>query len=294
MYRIYTPYKKTNYKAKYHFNHNYYQSRQNNDDLISKGKIKDILIPEHIYIDLKKHFFSLNSQQLNCFLKFYEEKYGSGARKYARQTFEAWTSGNINISSETQKRILQIVPKLLSTNERFNLFEEILQYNIKNKYHPIQKVLDYELAIEEFKTQKKLIIQEMVKITEDHYQSIEYSKLFDFSAINWIVEDDVTAFNQLLQNIEKERAKETLKTALFDLEQIEKKWNKIDWSNNSSNESEIRKTIETPILKVNIIVYNPVYRRIKGFYDFLGGLAILSFPFLISILGFIFSKGCSK
>ena len=271
--------------------------KQSDENVIQARRIDDILVPEFIYTDLKITFLSLDEIQLKQFFYYYGLKYGNGAKAYARHTYEAWSNGSVAISSEIQKRILQTVPKFLSPDERFRLFECILQYNLKSKYHPQKKVFNYILTIKEFEEKKNAIIQNMYQIINEHYKSIEYSKLFDLSSIDWIVDKDISAFNKLLQNVEIQRANNQLKEALIDLEEISTKWNSIDWSTNSTNELEICKNIEVPpLLRVNLTIYNKVYRQIqstsssitkifKVFSELLGGLFIFFFPiFLLGML----------
>ena len=70
-------------------------------------------------------FFGLDKPIVKLVFCFYEQKYGARKREYAERTFESWRSGVVQMGGEISERLLQIVPHVLSFDQKYELIEKL-------------------------------------------------------------------------------------------------------------------------------------------------------------------------
>src|SRR5439155_23839491 len=79
--------------------------------------------------DVKRAFFNLDRIELKDLLSRYGEDYGDSARHYAEETYQRWKSGRVELSGQTAERLLNLVPRYLSFEQRFSMVEKLCDYH---------------------------------------------------------------------------------------------------------------------------------------------------------------------
>lgn len=75
--------------------------------------------------DIKKIFFSLSKSMLHVIFMDYEAEHGKSKRKYAESTYANWKDGSVNMSGEVAERLINILPKYLSFDQKFELIKKV-------------------------------------------------------------------------------------------------------------------------------------------------------------------------
>ncbi len=88
--------------------------------LPAEYRAESLLIPE-----IKTIFFALGPEKLNLVFTLFEQSSGSEARKYAEKTFAKWRDGTVQMSGPKAVHLVQLVPKVLSTEEKFSLVQKL-------------------------------------------------------------------------------------------------------------------------------------------------------------------------
>lgn len=75
--------------------------------------------------DIKKIFFSLSKSMLHVIFMDYEAEHGKSKRKYAESTYAKWKDGSVNMSGDVAERLINILPKYLSFDQKFELIKKV-------------------------------------------------------------------------------------------------------------------------------------------------------------------------
>ena len=151
--------------------------------------------------DVQSAFFDLNGGQLNDLFKRYGQEHSLKAENYARETFPKWKSGYTKMSGQTMERLLNLVPKYLTFDQRYHILKRLCEHfenKDKNKYIRINKddvqagIRELDAAIETFLT------FDILKHLPEHVTE----------TATWLNDNDVVASRALLSQIDKERAKQ--------------------------------------------------------------------------------------
>jgi hypothetical protein len=70
-------------------------------------------------------FFGLDPFTLKLVFNLYEQLYGAGPRTYAEKTYQRWKDNAVEMSVEVRGRLLGIVPRLLSFDQRYELISKL-------------------------------------------------------------------------------------------------------------------------------------------------------------------------
>jgi hypothetical protein len=70
---------------------------------------------------VKKLFFTLDDDKLSAVFTAYCDQYGTSALAYAKRTYASWRGGAVNMSGEVAERLLAILPRVLSFEQKFDI-----------------------------------------------------------------------------------------------------------------------------------------------------------------------------
>jgi hypothetical protein len=139
--------------------------------------------------DVERFFFDLDEQTLKSIFREYKERHGSGKTRYARQAFEKWKSGEVQMSGEVAERLLEIVPKYLSFDQRYLLIDRLYR-NAPPRNIRVDIPIDvgYSCAV-------RMLLYELEKISPQLIHEDVQLRL------TWLTEADAQASQSLLQHI---------------------------------------------------------------------------------------------
>lgn len=150
--------------------------------------------------DVKEAFFALEPDKLQLLLSEYKKKHGIVAGEYAANTFDKWRLGYRQMSGQTMDRLLNLVPKYLSTSKRYDITKKVCEYfALLNKTWKTVRI-DLE-NIEQGMTE--------LKDTLDSFYSEEVIKTLPDNVLEaaiWLNDNDVIVGRALYAQIEKELA----------------------------------------------------------------------------------------
>jgi hypothetical protein len=75
--------------------------------------------------DVRTLFFGLNHWALGRVLDAYEREYGKAARRYAEKAYPKWESGTVEMSPEVRERLMKIVPRYLTFDQKYRLIAKL-------------------------------------------------------------------------------------------------------------------------------------------------------------------------
>ena len=87
--------------------------------------------------DVRQAFFNLSIADRKLLLSEYRHKYGDKASKYAEDAFPYWKSGQRKMSGQTAERLLNLVPKYLSNDQRYQAVKRLCEYHSQKIHRTI-------------------------------------------------------------------------------------------------------------------------------------------------------------
>lgn len=145
---------------------------------------------------LKKAFLQLPNRDIKCLLETYGSLYGEGPKQYALKTLHGWRSRRVKISGQISYRLIELVPKYLSTTKRIEIFQLIVNFHEeKLKKNTISFVSFFDEDHRELLTR----VVSLINQTENRFQ--EYQSKHNIPTENvlaWILDADIVAAREFL------------------------------------------------------------------------------------------------
>lgn len=146
--------------------------------------------------DIKAAFARLSPSSLCALMIDYEAAYGIAARQYAERTWQQWSLGEIKMSAQVAQRLLSLVPKFMSLEERFELVKKL-----REKYRAERIHRRVECRSDELRQSVEPVVTELV----DRSNIVSFPQSL-VDRIEWILDADVAAAHKLLSAVETEEA----------------------------------------------------------------------------------------
>ncbi|USE39510.1 CFI-box-CTERM domain-containing protein [Endozoicomonas sp. SCSIO W0465] len=151
--------------------------------------------------DVQGAFFDLSNRQLNELFSRYGEEHSLKAENYARETFPRWKSGATKMSGQTMERLLNLVPKYLTFDQRYEILKRLclhFEEKGKNEYVRVDKD-DIQAGINKLDTAIASFLDfDILKHLPSHVTE----------TATWLNDNDVVASRALLSQIDQERARQ--------------------------------------------------------------------------------------
>lgn len=262
-------------------------------------------VPISVYEKLKKRFAALSSAEDRVFLEKYRQLYGENAYEYLVKTYRSVRIGDQYLlraspSGRTLERILQLVPTVMSSDERFALFEDIIDYN-----EPEGEIRSYSVGQLNFEKSLSFSYEEWVRSGENQLRScigkigeavsasIDYTKKYDFSDIAWLLDQDIAAFCHLIENTRKAKIRSQITVALSDVSMLKQKWHNLSQGKVSAvRHSELKYQFSMAGQHVSVTIYDAEERarlarreKVNDLLGKVGCLSVIVILILLMILG---------
>lgn len=204
-------------------------------------------------------------------------------------------------SGRTLERILQLVPTVMSSDERFALFEDIIDYNEPEdeiRYCSVGQLDNFEKSLsfsyEEWvrsgEDQLRSCIEKIGKIVA---ASIDYTKKYDFSDIAWLLDQDIAAFCHLIENTRRAKIHSRINVALSDVSMLKQKWHDLSQGKvSAARHSELKYQFSMAGQHVSVTIYDAEERarlerreKVNDLLGKVGCLSVIVILILLMILG---------
>ena len=143
---------------------------------------------------IRAAFFSANWEVKAAYFELYAKKYGSSSAAYARKTYPKWRDGITGMSSQTARRVLEIVPAVLSRSQKLELlhiyvpsFEKSLQERLRENFCRMESIPVLELAAS-YETAEKVVNNmsfSMGWFVKDVFSEVELEHLHN--VLRWLM-----------------------------------------------------------------------------------------------------------
>lgn len=190
-----------------------YQSRPYSAAIAHVQKYNDLshrLGP--IVDDMKKTFFSLSDENFYHLMLRYRSNHGASAAEYAIEALPNWKSGLTKMSGQTMERLINLVPKYLTYDQRYKMVHGLCNHHRKKETVTIRVNIDKpEVGLKEFEI-----------ALESFYSGAILMKLPDhvMETLTWLNDDDAVVARALLAQVEKVEADKVLEIAKKNREEI--------------------------------------------------------------------------
>ncbi len=145
--------------------------------------------------DIERLFLNLDRDDLEDLLEIYEEEFGRSAASYARATFPKWKSRTVKMGAQVAERLLNLVPPLLSQDERFELVKKLRLANFRKVRRSVHT------GPETWRQDLGPVIRDVV----EHGSTAVISEAVK-QRVSWLANGDVAAAEKLLLAAEKDEA----------------------------------------------------------------------------------------
>jgi hypothetical protein len=159
--------------------------------------------------DIRRLFFELSPFSLKLVFNIYEESHGEGKRKYAEVTYEKWKSKKVEMGGEISERLIQIVPRVLDFDQKYDLIEKL--------WNRLRKPSTLRIAISPHSGLDPAIQAVMDAIDALGEHEIPAAVC---SRLEWLTQDDSIAAKALLTQIADREAEFVLGTLETQLRQL--------------------------------------------------------------------------
>jgi hypothetical protein len=147
--------------------------------------------------EIEDIFLNLDDNVLENLLFRYKKLHGDSAYNYAKKTYPKWKNRKVKFSVQTAERLVDLVPRYLKLNKRFEFVEKlVIHYSNKNsQYHAISIDLDnIDIGINNLRK----IIENYLSNQFSAMQNLP-TKLID--TISWINDNDMIVSRKILDEV---------------------------------------------------------------------------------------------
>ncbi len=156
--------------------------------------------------------FKLSEAEVENLFQEYESAYGAVNGAYVRSAWSFWKSGKRGISGMNAKRFINLAPKLLSYDDRFELVSKLYEKTRCKEHHSLSVVLGINEAafreIDDF-----FLRLSNIPLEHDWSPSIK-------QFVGWICDDDAVAAKALMTAIEAENSVMISRAAKVECERL--------------------------------------------------------------------------
>jgi|GEM_PF-1803871 len=164
---------------------------------------------------IKTHFFNLSTSSFDQLLQEYGNKHGASAKSYAKKTYSKWKSREVDLSGETQEKLIDLVPRFLSTEQRTSILEDIVAHNEPDK--PSQEFLVKAADPQVGFSEVRAFLQQ-----NTNPDSLAYLSTKAMNRAKWLFDNDSTVVRSILAKLSGAQDANQRTTALRELELLEK------------------------------------------------------------------------
>jgi hypothetical protein len=141
--------------------------------------------------NLVRVLLDLEPEPREQLFQLYQEKFGAGAARYARQTYQKWKDGTVQPNEQTFRRFLINLPQVMSFDLKCEVLRELREaYCAQDNYRVTVTTGDWQ--------------DTLAPIVEDVLSNALTAELPDslHRKLTWLAEDDMTVANALLAESE--------------------------------------------------------------------------------------------
>lgn len=161
--------------------------------------------------DVTKAFFSLSLSHLELVFAAYASRYGLGPARYARKSYDEWKSGSRAVSGKTLVRLLDVVPPVLSLEQRIELIRTLRKRLFRGRHVVIEVLGPSDLRAVDLAAQT--LIQEATSRNIPR-------QLKD--RLTWLSMGDATAADRLLAEADRVTAEEARVVLAQEMQHLER------------------------------------------------------------------------
>lgn len=152
-------------------------------------------------------FFELTAQARAALLEDYRHKHGEKAYEYALATIPRWKDGSVKISGQTMKRLLDLVPRHVSADEKY---EFVKQARARTLELLEPNLVQIELVGADTFGE---VLGHCLKAIEGQGQITFPAEFYEIRS--WITANDAKMMEQLIVDVEREAHRERIVKTLL-------------------------------------------------------------------------------
>ena len=180
---------------------------------------------------------SLEQKKLDDLFKLYDERFGQGAARYARRTFNKWKSGEVRPSKQTFNRFLVRLPEVMSFDLKCELLRKLREEFCAGSH--------YELTISarDWRDALAPLVTEII----DKSYTAQLPKDVE-EKLGWLATNDMQIARAILADAQAQESRNSIAC-------LEQEFANIEWLlAGSGRRSKVTHTLKLPLgtIKLNI------------------------------------------
>jgi len=153
----------------------------------------------------------LDDEAVEELLALYKQEFGSGAARYARRTLEKWKTGKVQPASQTYRRFLVHLPKVMSYDLKCEVLRHFMEeYASKDNYQ-------LDVHIDDWEEKLKPLVQLIVERAYTAELPVEVER-----QLQWLGDGDMQAAQKILRSSQAEEGKIAVSMLRQEFSEIEK------------------------------------------------------------------------
>lgn len=171
--------------------------------------------------DIVRILFALDNRRLAIFFHEYEKAYGISSARYAIKVFDSWKNGITRYSASSIKKFIELVPKVISTEERYDIVKRLYEKSKRKSTYYFEIVLgDYQRLNNIVETFNSLCAKPLGHDLKDEFKHL----------MKWLCDNDAAAANKLLSALDAEQSLLISKAANAEVYSLINRISKLDGS----------------------------------------------------------------
>jgi hypothetical protein len=202
--------------------------------------------------EILEHLFKLRSWERESLLSHYEKENGRSAGDYARNIWPAWSSGARGVSGEVATRFINLAPKFLSDNARYDIVANMYQNTKRPETHHLTAILGYkEGAFREIEQLFERLCQKPLEHTWPR-------SLLQFAS--WLCDENAESAKRIIAAIETEHSLVIVKAARLECRRLLQALHDLDSAFAGTH------TIQLPYGTISLHIRKPnLFEKIRKF-----------------------------
>lgn len=165
--------------------------------------------------------FALDGRHLNRFFVLYGEKYGTSKANYARSAFLEWKSGARKYTKNSLLKFVEIVPRVVSREDRFVLLGVLLEQTRQISHHTLELIVGYKDS-DTFR-KLELLLEELSSRPNQHQLNDELLR-----TMTWLCDNDSVVAKEMILHMDAERSRRLSYAARIEVSRLRHLINSMD------------------------------------------------------------------
>jgi hypothetical protein len=185
--------------------------------------------------NLIKVLLDLDDDAREQLFELYKQQFGSGAARYARQTYQKWKAGTVRPNKQTFQRFLLNLPQVMSFDLKCEVLREFREAYCSSDHYQLT------VSTDNWKSTLMPLVEEIVQKATTAELPLSLNK-----RLAWLAEDDVVVANAILAESQARQSRDAISL-------LEKEFSNIQYLlDNTGGKAKVTHVLKFPLGSITL------------------------------------------